>query len=41
MTPAGMVAHTRRRADFNDIVKMFWAVKPDVMMGGESSNFLA
>lgn len=40
-TPAGMVAHTRRRADFNDIVKMFFAVQPDVMMGGGSLNFLA
>src|SRR5215475_9422135 len=29
-TPAGMVAHTRRRADFEDIVKMFFAVQPDV-----------
>ncbi|NVO14772.1 MAG: alkaline phosphatase [Rhodoplanes sp.] len=40
-TPAGMVAHTRRRADYNDIVDMFWAVKPDVIMGGGSPNFLA
>jgi alkaline phosphatase len=39
-TPAGIVAHTRRRADFNDIVKMFYDVKPDVMMGGGSPNFL-
>ncbi len=39
-TPAGMVAHTRRRSDYNDIVEMFWAVKPDVMMGGGSPNFL-
>ena len=27
-TPAGMVAHTRRRADFEDIVKMFFACSP-------------
>jgi len=39
-TPAGVVAHTRRRADYNDIVKMFWAVKPEVIMGGGSPNFL-
>jgi alkaline phosphatase len=40
-TPAGMVGHTRRRADYNDIVKMFYDVKPDVIMGGGSPNFLA
>ncbi len=40
-TPAGMVAHTRRRSDYNDIVKMFWDVKPDVIMGGGSPNWLA
>jgi alkaline phosphatase len=40
-TPAAMVAHTRRRADYNDIVKMFHDVKPDVIMGGGSPNFLA
>ena len=39
-TPAGMVAHTRRRADYNDIVKMFFTVKPDVIMGGGSPNFI-
>ena len=39
-TPASMVAHTRRRSDFNDIVKMFLEVKPDVIMGGGSPNFL-
>jgi alkaline phosphatase len=39
-TPAGMVAHTRRRADFNEIVEMFFAVKPEVIMGGGSPNFL-
>ncbi|HXP96913.1 MAG TPA: alkaline phosphatase, partial [Telmatospirillum sp.] len=39
-TPAGMVAHTRRRADYNDIVKMFYQVQPDVIMGGGSPNFL-
>ena len=39
-TPAGMVAHTRRRADFNDIVTMFFDTKPEVIMGGGSPNFL-
>jgi len=39
-TPAGMVAHTRRRADYDDIVKMFFAVQPEVIMGGGSPNFL-
>ena len=40
-TPAAMVAHTRRRADYNDIVKMFYDVKPEVILGGGSPNFLA
>lgn len=40
-TPAGVVAHTRKRSDYNDIVKMFYDVKPDVIMGGGSPNFLA
>ena len=40
-TPAGMVAHTRRRSDYNDIVKMFFQVKPEIIMGGGSPNFLA
>lgn len=39
-TPASMVAHTRRRSDYNDIVKMFFDVGPDVIMGGGSPNFL-
>jgi alkaline phosphatase len=39
-TPAGMVAHTRRRSDFNEIVEMFYTLKPEVMMGGGSPNFL-
>ncbi|SEL72339.1 alkaline phosphatase [Bosea lupini] len=39
-TPAAMVAHTRRRSDYNDIVKMFFDVQPDVIMGGGSPNFL-
>jgi alkaline phosphatase len=40
-TPASMVAHTRRRSDYNEIVKMFYAVQPDVILGGGSPNFLA
>jgi alkaline phosphatase len=39
-TPAGMVSHTRKRADYNDIVRMFYNVKPDIIMGGGSPNFL-
>ena len=39
-TPAAMVAHTRRRSDYNDIVKMFYDSKIDVLMGGGSLNFL-
>jgi alkaline phosphatase len=39
-TPAGMVAHTRRRGDYNDIVKMFFTVQPEVILGGGSPNFL-
>jgi alkaline phosphatase len=38
-TPAALVAHTRRRSDYNDIVKMFADVKPDVIMGGGKPNF--
>ena len=40
-TPAGMIAHTRKRSDYNDIVRMFWDVKPEVILGGGSPNFLA
>lgn len=39
-TPAGMVAHTRKRADFDDIVEMFLADAPEVIMGGGSPHFL-
>jgi alkaline phosphatase len=39
-TPAAMVAHNRLRADYNNIVKDFFAVQPDVMMGGGTPNFL-
>jgi alkaline phosphatase len=39
-TPAAVVAHTRRRADKDKIVDMFYNVKPDVMLGGGSAYFL-
>lgn len=39
-TPAAMVAHTRKRSDFNDIVDMYFKSGIDVMMGGGSPNFL-
>jgi alkaline phosphatase len=40
-TPAAMIAHVRRRSDYNDIVRMFFETKPEVIMGGGSPNFLA
>lgn len=39
-TPAAVVAHTRKRADKADIVGMFYAVQPDVILGGGSAYFL-
>ena len=39
-TPAAMVAHNRLRGDYNNIVKDFFAVQPDVIMGGGTPNFL-
>ena len=39
-TPAAMVAHTRRRAEYDQIVEQFFAAKPDVLMGGGAANFL-
>jgi alkaline phosphatase len=39
-TPAGMVAHVRRRSDYDEIVRMFYEAKPDVMMGGGTGFFL-
>src|SRR5262249_40226499 len=39
-TPAAMVAHTRRRADYDPIVEQFFAAKPDVLMGGGRASFL-
>jgi alkaline phosphatase len=39
-TPAAMVTHNRLRADFNNIVKDFFTVQPEVILGGGSVNFL-
>ena len=39
-TPAAMIAHTRRRASYDQIVEQFFAAKPDVLMGGGLANFL-
>jgi alkaline phosphatase len=39
-TPAAMVAHTRRRAAYDEIVEQLFAAKPDVLMGGGAANFL-
>jgi alkaline phosphatase len=39
-TPAGMVAHVRRRNDYDAIVRMFHDIKPDVIMGGGTPFFL-
>jgi alkaline phosphatase len=39
-TPAAMVAHNRLRADYNNIVKDFYRVQPEVIMGGGTPNFL-
>jgi alkaline phosphatase len=39
-TPAAMVAHTRRRAEYDQIVEQYFAARPDVLLGGGSANFL-
>ena len=39
-TPAGVVAHTRRRSDYDDIVRMLYEARPEVLMGGGTPNFL-
>jgi alkaline phosphatase len=39
-TPASMVAHTRRRSDYDVIVKQFYESDVDVLMGGGAANFL-
>ncbi len=39
-TPAAMVAHTRRRATYDEIVEQLFAARPDVLLGGGTANFL-
>ena len=39
-TPAAMIAHTRRRAAYDQIVEQYFAAQPDVLMGGGLANFL-
>jgi len=39
-TPAAMVAHTRRRSEYDRIVEQYFAAKPDVLMGGGLAHFL-
>jgi len=38
--PAAMVAHTRRRSEYDRIVEQYFAAKPAVLMGGGRANFL-
>jgi alkaline phosphatase len=40
-TPAAMIAHTRRRSAYDDIVRQYFAARPDVLLGGGLANFLA
>src|SRR6516225_5912843 len=39
-TPAAMVAHVRRRSEYDRIVEQYFAAEPDVIMGGGRANFL-
>jgi alkaline phosphatase len=39
-TPAAMVAHTRRRADYDRITEMLLEAQPEVILGGGSASFL-
>jgi alkaline phosphatase len=39
-TPAAMVAHVRRRSAYDDIVRMFYEARPEVIMGGGAGFFL-
>ncbi|MDB5365272.1 MAG: alkaline phosphatase [Rhodospirillales bacterium] len=39
-TPAGMVAHTRSRRDYEPIVQMYFNDHPDVIMGGGSAYWI-
>lgn len=38
-TPAAMVAHTRLRTDYDNIVRMLYWLQPEVVLGGGSLNF--
>ena len=40
VTPAAMVAHTRRRSEYDRIVEQYFAAKPDLLMGGGLAHFL-
>jgi alkaline phosphatase len=39
-TPAAMIAHTRRRGLYDQIVSQYFAAQPEVLMGGGLANFL-
>jgi alkaline phosphatase len=39
-TPAAMIAHTRRRGAYDQIVSQYFAAQPEVLMGGGLANFL-
>ncbi|MDX2155907.1 MAG: alkaline phosphatase [Hyphomicrobiaceae bacterium] len=39
-TPAAVVAHTRRRADYDAITRMLLDARPEVILGGGSAGFL-
>lgn len=39
-TPAGMVAHTRKRSEMQSIARMFLDAEPDVALGGGTAQFL-
>ena len=39
-TPAAMVAHTRRRGTYDQIVEQLYTARPEVIMGGGSAHFL-
>lgn len=39
-TPAAMIAHTRRRTEYDRIVAQYFAAQPEVLLGGGLANFL-
>ena len=39
-TPAAMIAHTRRRSTYDQIVEQYFAAGPEVLLGGGAANFL-